>query len=48
MLRIDITATDLKTIAESALAMVLFTDAAHASERGILLHLVIDAVRIEM
>ena len=30
VLRIDIAATDLKTIAEAALAMVLFTDAAHA------------------
>ena len=30
VLRIDIAATDLKTIAEAALAMVLFTDAARA------------------
>ena len=33
VLRIDIAATDLKVIAEAALAMVLFTDAAHADLR---------------
>ena len=33
VLRIDIAATDLKAIAEAALAMVLFTDAAHADLR---------------
>ena len=33
VLRIDIGATDLKVIAEAALAMVLFTDAAHADLR---------------
>ena len=35
VLRIDIAATDLKAIAEAALAMVLFTDAAHADLRVI-------------
>ena len=35
VLRIDIAAADLKAIAEAALAMVLFTDAAHADLRVI-------------
>jgi sodium/hydrogen antiporter len=35
LLRIDIAATDLKAIVEAALAMVLFTDAAHADLRVI-------------
>jgi NhaP-type Na+/H+ or K+/H+ antiporter len=35
VLRLEITADDLKTIAEASLAMVLFTDAAH-SDLGVL------------
>ena len=37
VLRLDITAADLRAVAEAALAMVLFTDAAHAN-LGVLRH----------